>query len=159
MAKKTTKRVRHTIEQASKAQQVPARLSLRGISLVESSCKLGIIKTGQLPGYASQSVTVTLFKNTNDPTFFAVSLAIKLDASYDEDKTKEPAMAVFATFVANYLVEEIFDKENFEKILQQMAVHHLWPYWREFAQSMSIRMGLPPFPVPLIVVQEKAEDD
>ena len=30
------------------------------------------------------------------------------------------------------------------------GIHNLWPYWREYVQSMSMRVGLPPITLPLM---------
>ena len=36
-------------------------------------------------------------------------------------------------------------------------ISHAWPYWREFVQSMSSRMGFPALTVPLLeIVPKKA---
>lgn len=90
-----------------------------------------------------------------------VNTRIKMDASYDGDKTKEPAVSILASFVAQYSITETFsDQKFFQKFTQQVGVLNIWPYWREFAQSMTTRMGLPPFAAPLINVNElKTADD
>jgi hypothetical protein len=31
-------------------------------------------------------------------------------------------------------------------------IYHSWPYWREFVQSMSSRMGFPALTVPLLEI-------
>jgi hypothetical protein len=33
---------------------------------------------------------------------------------------------------------------------QTVGVQNVWPYWREFVQSMPARMGLPPLRMPLL---------
>ena len=39
-------------------------------------------------------------------------------------------------------------------------ISHAWPYWREFVQSMSSRMGFPALTVPLLeIVPEKSRDE
>ena len=34
-------------------------------------------------------------------------------------------------------------------------ISHAWPYWREFVQSMSSRMGFPALTVPLLEIVPK----
>lgn len=38
-----------------------------------------------------------------------------------------------------------------------IGVHNVWPYWREFVQSTLGRMGLPPFYVPLLRLDQLAK--
>jgi preprotein translocase subunit SecB len=33
---------------------------------------------------------------------------------------------------------------------QVSGLRMVWPYWREFVQSMSVRMGFPPVPIPIL---------
>ncbi|HET6880440.1 MAG TPA: hypothetical protein VFI31_09810 [Pirellulales bacterium] len=43
-----------------------------------------------------------------------------------------------------------FSEEEVETIVKRVSVLVVWPYWREFVQSTTTRMGLPPLRVPLI---------
>ena len=46
-----------------------------------------------------------------------------------------------------------------EHIMTVNPISHAWPYWREFVQSMSGRMGFPALTVPLLeIVSKKACD-
>jgi len=86
------------------------KLQLDGISLVESSSKLGQLKTDQLPGQASQAINTTIALR-EDKTAVAVNIRIKLDVSYDGDKTRDPAVSILASFVAHYSIVEAFPEE------------------------------------------------
>jgi hypothetical protein len=159
MAKKP---VRVTKASAEKAQ-VPAvgKLQLLGIRLFESASKVGMLRPAELPGVGTQAINFTHFtKLPGDDKATAVSVRIKLDLSYENDAPKDPAISIMATFVANYqIIEEFHDEEAFHQFLQHVGMANIWPYWREFAQSMTTRMGLPAFPVPLVNVAELRLDD
>jgi hypothetical protein len=152
MAKKPNQSAK---KQAPAAPLTPTgKLQLLAVRLVESMSKIGTLKPNELPGHATQAVNATLgFSQDDKAAFF--NLRIKLDASYDGDKTKDPAVSILASFVANYSIVEMFsDEEIFKKFAHQIGMLTIWPFWREFAQSMTTRMGLPAFPVPLINLGE-----
>jgi hypothetical protein len=161
MAKKTIRTTKNMT--SAEKPQIPfvGKLQLLGIRLVESASKIGLLKTNQLPEHGTQSINFVHITNSNDPKATAVSVQIKLDFSYDAEATKEPAISILANFVANYsIVEDFPDEKIFEKFQQHIGIANIWPYWREFVQSMTTRMGLPAFPVPLVNIAElKTEDE
>ncbi|RME41901.1 MAG: hypothetical protein D6788_00185 [Planctomycetota bacterium] len=61
-----------------------------------------------------------------------------------------------AMFEARYLLPE--DANPSEEAIAFFActngVFNLWPYWREFVQSMASRMGLPRLTVPTYRIEE-----
>lgn len=152
MAKKSTRPLKTKPDAGGK-------LEFAGLRLFESASKLGELKKDQLPGRGIQFLNVTTMIS-EDLEMIHVNVRIKLDVSYDGDQTKEPAMSVLASFVATYsVVEPFIDKETVEKLVQQIALLNVWPYWREFVQTMTVRMGLPAFPVPLIYREKLIQED
>lgn len=62
-----------------------------------------------------------------------------------------------ATFVVRYAV--ISQEEPTEEMLAAFndnAVHHMWPYWREFLQATTMRLRVPPVVLPMRVVAPSA---
>lgn len=62
----------------------------------------------------------------------------------------EAGIAVEAAFLLTY---ELLDLDNLTRSdLQHFAMangtHNAWPYWREYAQSVSMRMGVTPYVAP-----------
>jgi hypothetical protein len=58
---------------------------------------------------------------------------------------------ILATFVVKYAITE-GDEEPAEELVQAFAdnaVHHVWPYWREFIQATTARLRLPAIVVPM----------
>lgn len=78
-------------------------------------------------------------------------------SSLDESTMAE----ISASFVAEYLVisESIPSNEALETFGKQNALYHVWPYWREFIQSMCARLRLPSVVIPMyrIPKQEGAQ--
>ncbi len=72
-----------------------------------------------------------------------------------QDPTSDDIFAdISAKFVVRYLITT--DDNPTPEMLQAFAdnaVHHMWPYWREFLQATSARLRLPPIVLPMRVVQ------
>ena len=62
-------------------------------------------------------------------------------------------LQVSAEFLLDYTISdspvEITD-EAADAFGKMNGIHNIWPYWREYVQSASVRAGLPPLVVPLI---------
>ena len=59
---------------------------------------------------------------------------------------------VEAAFAAIYVVDgdDPIDDATLEAFAQMNGVYNCWPYWREFLQSSTTRMGITPVTLPLI---------
>ncbi|MFZ5660928.1 MAG: hypothetical protein ACOY5C_13880 [Pseudomonadota bacterium] len=74
------------------------------------------------------------------------------------DGEKEPAekyirAIISAEFVADYqILCPDLPHEAFEAFAKKNAGFHMWPYWREYAQSMCARMRLPQVMFPMYQV-------
>ena len=70
---------------------------------------------------------------------------------HDPGVTRDKLIAdIEATFVARYLV--IGDEQPSSAMLEafnENAVHHVWPYWREFLQAAALRLRVPPVVLPM----------
>lgn len=67
-----------------------------------------------------------------------------------EQITKHVRAEILAEFVAEYLVtSDDLPKKAVEEFVKNNAGFHVWPYWRELAQSMGARMHLPDLVMPM----------
>ena len=73
-----------------------------------------------------------------------------------EEKSGGPKLLIEATFNALYSVPENLevDDEALNLFAHTNGTFNLWPYWREFVQAMSARMGLHGLTVPTYRVEE-----
>jgi hypothetical protein len=64
----------------------------------------------------------------------------------------EPIIKVFieAEFVAEYLMPEPLDQTSIDEFSLNNVSYHVWPYWREFLNSICTRMHLPRAVLPTI---------
>jgi hypothetical protein len=64
-----------------------------------------------------------------------------------------------ATVAATFLVRYLSDMQPTEQMLQAFndnAIHHAWPYWREYVESITTRLRVPTVVIPLRVVATPA---
>jgi hypothetical protein len=88
-------------------------------------------------------------------------------AAFDGKEPTKLIMKIEAAFCISYYVEESlpgpfhpdYDDETSSLFLHHFMtlnpIYHSWPYWREFVQSMSSRMGFPALTVPLLEIAAK----
>lgn len=82
-----------------------------------------------------------------------VSFTVRVDAGIEGHQ----ALDLRCTFDVRYgLPTEVPDAvvPNFGAFAKTNTLIHVWPYFREFVQSMTARMGLPPLPLPLFRITD-----
>jgi hypothetical protein len=77
----------------------------------------------------------------------------------------KPVMKIEASFCTSYVHESLPDEspdkdinnliDEFDYFVAINPIANAWPYWREFVQSMSTRMGFPALTVPLLEIALK----
>ena len=57
---------------------------------------------------------------------------------------------IVITFIATYVIKnEEAPSEQLVNAFADNAIHHIWPYWREYVHSTMIRFRLPPVMLPM----------
>ena len=74
-----------------------------------------------------------------------------------KEQNSSPAdffLRIEARFVVTYTVrsDDGLTEANFDAFGERNGIYNVWPYWREFVQSITARMGLPPLTVPVFRV-------
>lgn len=74
-----------------------------------------------------------------------VRLSFSVITTKDGDPELDPLMQIDATFELVYSLEsfEGIEDQNLQAFACTNGVYNAWPYWREFVQSTTTRMGLP----------------
>jgi hypothetical protein len=67
-----------------------------------------------------------------------------------KDEITEKAL-VDAVFAAEYLFSGELEKATVDAFALNVVPQHIWPYWREYVASQSVRMSLPKLTIPPIV--------
>jgi hypothetical protein len=95
---------------------------------------------------------------------FLYSVGVRLIRAADEDEANrdpsfEPLVEVFAIFEARYLSKTVVSKEELNVFSKDNVGYHVWPYWRELAQSSCSRIGMSPvFEVPVYIVNREVSE-
>jgi hypothetical protein len=94
----------------------------------------------------------------NDTKMYAVQYFIGTNVRLVAGKVheKDPSEdKLVATIAATFLVRYLTDASPSQEMLQAFndhAVHHIWPYWREYVESTTTRLRVPTVVIPLRVV-------
>ena len=130
------------------AAPVSERVEVMEILLAESMAKRGAIRD-RLPSKLTMSVNVET-EARKDEKMVCVRPRFIVSAKHDEVDDEE-FMRIEAQFLLRYRVPsfEGLKKANIEAFGELNGLYNAWPYWREFVQSMTVRMGLPPLTIPV----------
>ncbi len=81
---------------------------------------------------------------------------ITVKSSTDEGEEKKEIFTISGRFLLQYRSPIEVNEELMEMFSGRNLSVHSWPYLREFIQSMSTRMGLPPMLLPLLLPKPQA---
>ena len=89
------------------------------------------------------------FSESNNKAFFLASF--KLEGTLGEEENKEVLFKMSGEFRITYTEtnDVIVSKEFFEIFKEMSLIVFVWPYYREFIQSMLVRSGFPPLTLPM----------
>lgn len=86
----------------------------------------------------------------------------EMDELPPHDPNDPPAVFLEAMFELAYELrddEEDSNEDDLEHFAFANATFNAWPYWRELAQSMTQRMGIPPVVVPVFKIPSKHDPE
>ncbi len=148
------------------------RVRIRDVSLVRSRMERTPEAQHGLTGQRLEIAIVDITSNRfEDGKGFHVLPTFKLaahpaDASRPDDQEDattgddQPDLLIEATFVLTYEVDsfEGLEDAHLEAFAYSNGIYNAWPYWREFAQSCTARMGLRPITVPVFRLEDEDEE-
>jgi hypothetical protein len=153
MAKK--KRTQTAPETASPIDLTPLarQAQLADLRLLGSMCSVAL--KGAMPSELTQTVAAGA-KRSLDGMALIARISLSLSGSNADGSD---GLQIGATFGLTYnfpSLENMTD-EMMNGFCRVIGLNNVWPYWREFVQSTMGRMGLPPFHVPLLKLNELVE--
>lgn len=130
------------------AALVSDRVQIKHIILAESVARRRALYAGP-PAELSLKVHVKTKANEKDnlvqvfPRFTLIGR--------DGDDGADELLRVEALFVVQYRVPTLegITEKHLSAFGELNGVYNVWPYWREFVQSMTVRMGLPSLTIPV----------
>lgn len=77
---------------------------------------------------------------------FVATWPAELEADRAEDSGRKPPFELHAQFRLEYVLKDLagIEEGDEEHFARTNGMLHAWPYWREIAQSTTLRMGMPP---------------
>jgi len=147
------------------AARVAQRFVLQEIFLVEGKISRDpLIMTPEALSLEHKCFTDSLSSPDNEKFLVLCNFQV---AAFDAKDTSRFVMKIEASFCTSYVDKpEIQIPDDVDSLLTHAKylmtinpISHAWPYWREFVQSMSGRMGFPALTVPLLeIVPKKAKE-
>jgi hypothetical protein len=143
MSKKKTIIAKRETKTAAKVAVAVPSVEMRNVRLYKCACALGAGPVPQL----RQTITQQIMPTAKKPNVLIVNIDFDLSGQTADGK-EGPHLA--AGFGAIYTIESLerFTPEQVSEFLPTIALNNIWPYWREFVQSTTVRMGLPPLQLP-----------
>jgi len=135
--------------------QLVSRLKLGQIRLLEAHGKLGTITAGKLPDNAHQEMNLNTTLDKKKKSIQVIA-TYNVTAAYEPSESIQEDAPIFVRgkFLLQYEYTGDGQLDRLIKAMQATAIMNSWPFWRELVHSLTVRMGVPPFPVPLVNLSE-----
>lgn len=84
-----------------------------------------------------------------------------VDSSLDSSSSDFVKLEIEANYQAEYQIVDMkkFDDDGASIFLGMNVPHHVWPYWREYVQSTTVRMGIPALIIPFRIIEDIKEEE
>ncbi len=145
-------------EKVKQISRLIAAAQIEDIRLVEASVR-SRVRSPKDVGSVDFIVrpNASLKERWEDGTFFVLAtIEARLVSS---ERAEDPAVLVRAEFELKYKLPKDISasKRDLNAFAEMNGVFNVWPYWREFIQSMVTRMNLPPLTLPLFRLADTAK--
>lgn len=153
----TLQRKKHDEKQPSlkNAVQVAEQVELKEVRLLGCDCSQSIKNIqGSKSFDIDRNVEVQVDREAKR-IFVIADFGLK---AFLENEKDVPFGTIKATFLLVYDAENISEMpdEYFESFGKTNGVYNAWPYWREFVQNATTRMGLPSLTIPVFRIAKSA---
>ncbi|MBN2216466.1 MAG: hypothetical protein JW719_03725 [Pirellulales bacterium] len=120
---------------------------LQDLRLLTCACRIGTLT--RLPSDLAQSISIQEIPKDDDPEALVVRATFTI---VGEDVEGQDGIRVEASYGLIYRITSLkdFTQDHRVGFAQVIGLNNAWPYWREFVQSCTARMGLPPLTLPLV---------
>lgn len=140
--------IKKTFGPAFEIQPLLAQLELHEVRLLESSSFLKLDIDEFNIASLKQNIYIE-FRRHQEKSKIAFVFHLKLTGNSNVD---DVIFSITAKYGAIYTskTEVHFADEKVTKFSQIVGLNVIWPYWREFVQTITSRMSIPPLSLPLI---------
>ncbi len=144
--------VQPTLDRFELASIVASRVSIEAILLSES-------RTKRTPDLGSRYESVQFssiiqgirFGIDREEKKISVIPTFSIRSQVEEQDDHDNILTIDATFVLIYGIDstEGIEDRHVEAFGYTSGIYNAWPYWREFVQNTTVRMGMTPLVVPV----------
>lgn len=150
-----TKKPRTNSESKSQdamAAQVAAVVQLKDIRLERCVCRCEA-SADNLPSEVAHTYSAS--QTIDSECHLTARIAFNLAVSHGGSDGATAPIQIEAVFVVLYGLpkDHAFSESHAMAFADRNAVFNAWPYWREFVQSMTVRMGLPALTLPVFRIR------
>jgi hypothetical protein len=152
------------------AARVAQRFLLQEIFLVDAKISRDpLIMSPEALSLEHKCSTDSLSTSDKEKHLFLCNYRV---AAFDDKEPSKLVMQIEAIFCTSYVKKSdirlfdddyVFDDDSIltyvEYLMTINPISDTWPYWREFVQSMSSRMGFPALTVPLLEIRPKKPEE
>lgn len=136
---------------------VSIRVELLDIRIIKSTFE-------QTPDVGRGRKKVDISRNVNleidkEKELLFVIVEFTLNASIEG--VESPVIIITGSFLLIYKLKD-FDgltDESYRSFAEVNAVFNVWPYWREYVQSVTVRMGLPSLTIPVFRISKSSDKE
>jgi preprotein translocase subunit SecB len=133
--------------------KVVARTDLKSLSLLNSDAWRSLDALDH-PRVSAEIRMEGILLQEEEDCILAKAIFSFAGTPVDENETKseQQVVSIKAEYLLVYSLPNKTDlsKEELENFCSINAMYNAWPYWREFIQTLSNKMGLPPMTLPLL---------
>jgi hypothetical protein len=146
MAKKKHALASRHLESPADSALPAQQAQLHNLRLLRCTCATSL--AGPLPPEMTQTITVSVAPWDNVKSIVAEISFSLVAANTDGGE----GLRIEAAFGLTYDFPSLGSatEKDLREFCEVVGLNNTWPYWREFVQSMTSRMGLPPPPVLLL---------
>lgn len=129
---------------------------LPGLSSLTVQYRSGCSKSGVLDIAIGENKNIQILVAMYECAYRLVPPEIPKEVLNKEEEVRELILAeVKATFITEYEIScEDLSKEAIDMFCINNVGYHVWPYWREYAQSTASRLRLPAITIPLYTLPD-----
>jgi hypothetical protein len=146
------------------ATWVAQRIVLKGIYLVDAKISRDPLIVNPESLTLEHKCSTEILANDKEKEIQLILCNFQV-AAFNGEESSKLVMKIEASFCTSYVsnpdvhISDGLDVDSIIAHLEYMIrinpISNAWPYWREFVQSMSTRMGFPALTVPLLEIVPK----
>jgi preprotein translocase subunit SecB len=140
---------------------VSDRVQIKSVFVIESRIKRGDDEQFTRGGFGLKyHHEVKRHDVDQDASQIRLQLSFSVITTKDGEPEAEPLLLIETTLALVYSLDSFdgIDEQNVRAFAETNGVYNAWPYWREFVQSATVRMGLPALVPPVFRFDRQASE-